>query len=513
MINANKEEALSEDEETRIIKDVQLKHFPKEVANIKTDFARSLRLFKDKRGVLRSEGRYKNAKWPAEQKHPILLPKDNEFTSKIIETTHTKNYHVGVSHTLALVRMKYWVPQGRAQVQKILRKCQQCKKYGGGPYKLPQMAALPEERINYQRAFQFIGLDCFGPLMCTNGSLEKRWVCLFTCLAVRAVHMEVVKDLSAEECLLAMRRFVASRGMPQLIISDNALQFKLTSDVLTSKYCIENQIRWKFIPELAPWFGGFYERLIGLVKHCMKRTIDKHLLNTNQLSTIIKEIEAVINTRPLTTVGTELEHIISPSDFLCAGGPLVMETSDNEFLPQSATVTKATLVEGWKRGQAILREFAKMFVDQYLTSLRNQRSTHKQSRIAVDVVPQIGDIVQLRKDSSRVHWKTGRVTEVIKGSDGKIRVAKVTMPSGDVFTRSIAHLYPLEINESEEVQNKESPQAITDNMAECIDQSEQVEVRETEAVPHRPARASALRAKDRMKQWTEQLMMCIFSVN
>lgn len=170
--------------------------------------------------------------------------------------------------------MKYWIPQGRSQVQKIIRKCQKCRKYGGGPCKVPQIATLPSERINYCTPFMYTGIDYFGPLTVINGTTERRWVCLFTCLAVRAIHLEVVNDLSSEECLLAIRRFVAVRGLPKSITLDNALQFKLTSDVLTNNYCKENQIAWKFIPKLAPWFRGFYERLIGLVKHCMQRTID-----------------------------------------------------------------------------------------------------------------------------------------------------------------------------------------------------------------------------------------------
>lgn len=119
------------------------------------------------------------------------------------------------------------------------------------------MPDLPEERVKLHQPFTFTGLDYFGPLFVKNTVSEKRWVCLFTCLTIRAIHLEVVKDLSAEECLLAIRRFVAVRGIPCLIISDNASQFKLTADVIISDYCIKNNVRWKFIPELAPWFGGF----------------------------------------------------------------------------------------------------------------------------------------------------------------------------------------------------------------------------------------------------------------
>lgn len=432
---------------------LQEEHFPKEVQGIKTDLARSLFLFKDELGLLRCGGRFQNTDWTDEKKYPILLPTNTEFTTKIVEAAHKDNYHVGVGHTLAIIRGKYWIVKGRSLVQRILKKCFSCRKEGGGPYQLPQMPPLPIERVKYSAPFTFTGLDYFGPLTVTDGTLQKRWICLFTCLAVRAIHMEVVNDLSAEECLLAIRRFVAVRGLPQAIISDNATQFKLTSTVLTSDYCIKNNISWRFIPELAPWFGGFYERLIGIVKNCLKRTLEKHLLNHGQLCTIIKEVEAVVNTRPLTTVGQELEHVLTPADFLKIGGPLVTDISDTEFL-ENATVTKENLVTGWKRGQNILQEYVKMFSSHYLTSLRERNHAHKQNRLAVKRIPKINDLVQIKNDNNRAHWKVGRITEVKMSSDGQIRVAKVTMPSGETLTRSIGHLYPLEL---EETQQPESP--------------------------------------------------------
>lgn len=296
------------------------------------------------------------------------------------------------------------------------------------------MPSLPAERVNYYAPFTYTGLDYFGPLTITADSKsEKRWVGLFTCLAVRAIHMEVVKDLSAEECVLALRRFVSTRGLPHYIISDNALQFKLTADVLTSPYCVVNEIKWKFIPERAPWFGGFYERMFGLVKHCLKRTLDKHILNSSQLRTIMKEVEAVVNSRPLTTVSGDLEHILKPSDFLLVGEPILTEASDKDML-ESATATKTSLVEGWKRGQTILDEFAKMFQNQYLTSLRERKNTHKQPRVVQNSVPKVGDTVQIKGDGNRVHWKVGKIVSLIEGSDGHIKVAKVLTATGETLT-------------------------------------------------------------------------------
>ncbi|XP_041985487.1 uncharacterized protein LOC121737823 isoform X2 [Aricia agestis] len=511
---------LPEDHIEEILR-IQLLYFPKETRGESTDLKRSLGLFLDTKGILRCGGRFQHADWPENQKHPILLPKDDQFTIKIIEKIHVLNYHVGVSHTLSAIRLHYWVPHGRSQVQKVLRRCQACRKQGGGPFKLPPMAQLPPERVRYQEPFSFVGIDYFGPLTVeTKGSNEKRWVCLYTCLAVRAIHLEVVQELTAEQCLLALRRFISTRGTPKMIMSDNALQFKLTSDVLINGYCIERGIKWKFIPELAPWFGGFYERLIGIVKSCLKRTLEKHILNDTQLCTIMKEVEAVVNSRPLTFVGSEPEHILTPADFLRNGGPLVMEATEEEFvLP--ATATKASLIEGWKRGQRILQEYVMMFKNNYLTSLRDRKHSHRQPRVVVDTIPKVGDTVQIKGDSNRSLWKVGKICAVIKGSDGQIRVAKVATSPNETLTRSIAHLYPLEVSDTEHKtppallrESDQLPTPPENNRTNIEPQFAQATVRETndsttsgvDASPSRPRRLAAQKARDKVKEWTSQLL-------
>lgn len=413
--------------EAEVIRRIQEEHFPEEAAGKETHLSRNLGLFKDGDGILRCRGRLTNTSWPYEQKYPALIPKDSTFTNDLINNTHITNYHVGTPHTLSLIRQRYWIPQGRAQVQKVLKKCPQCVKYGGGPYKLPPTPPLPSERVKYSTRFTYTGIDYFGPLFVDKASKKKRWVCLFTCLAVRAIHLEVVEDLSAEECLLAIRRFVAARGSPTMIVSDNAQNFKLIGEVLSGPYCIQNKIQWKFIPQLAPWHGGFYERLVALVKHCLKRTLEKQLLHDSQLLTVIKEVEAVINTRPLVRVGSDVEQVLRPSDFLSMGECLEPSFPTNEADTIEGTNTKVDLIGSWKRGQKILAEFQKIFQGQYLASLRERyKNSCKQPRVKSDREPKLGDIVQIKDDSNknRYNWKVGKIVSLIKSRDGQCRVAK-----------------------------------------------------------------------------------------
>ena len=165
--------------------------------------------------------------------------------------------------------------------------------------------------------FEYTGLDYFGPLYIKNylnvasggevPATKKVWVCLFTCFAVRAVHIELVEDMSAEEFLLCFRRFIARQGIPKQILSDNAKQFKtarsvlnkIWSDVVRSDEVIEfsatKGIEWKFIVNLAPWMGGLYERLVGVTKRALHKVIGSRCLSEKQLVTVLTEAETVVN--------------------------------------------------------------------------------------------------------------------------------------------------------------------------------------------------------------------------
>ena len=163
-----------------------------------------------------------------------------------MEYYHRRVLHSGVSQTLAQTRQEYWIPQGRALTKQILNSCLICKRTEGGPFAMPEMPPLPRERVARSAPFEFTGVDYFGPLYIkqfvqTSGHdtevvSKKVWVCLFTCLTVRAIHLELVRDMTAEEFILCLRRFMARRGVPCQIISDNAKQFKVAKSTLNKAW-------------------------------------------------------------------------------------------------------------------------------------------------------------------------------------------------------------------------------------------------------------------------------------
>ena len=194
------------------------------------------------------------------------------------------------------------------EVNKLLKKCLTGVRHQGGPCKMKPMAPLPKSKVTESLAFEHTGLDYFGPLhIKQNKERKKAWVHIFTCITVRAIHFELVEDMTSEQSLLALRRFVACRGKPNEIISDNAPHFKkntidnlwgnVISDPSIHTYLNNERIKWSFIIGLSPGMGEFYERLIGITKGSLRKSIGKLSLTSSQLQTVLSVVEAIVNTR------------------------------------------------------------------------------------------------------------------------------------------------------------------------------------------------------------------------
>ncbi|MBA4719447.1 MAG: transposase family protein [Nitrosopumilus sp.] len=180
-----------------------------------------------------------------------------------------------------------------------------------------------------QPPFTNTGVDFAGPLYIRYpGSTRsnKVWLCLFTCCVVRAVHLDLVPDMTTTAFLRCMKRFVARRGLPRRIVSDNAQTFKCAAKSITAmlsqqdvqQYLSGNKVQWVFNVEKAPWWGGIFERMIKSTKRCLRKVIGRAKLHYDELITALTEIEAVINSRPLTYLSPDnLEEPLTPSHFLC----------------------------------------------------------------------------------------------------------------------------------------------------------------------------------------------------
>ena len=333
---------------------------------------------------------------------------------------------------------------------------------------MPPMAPWPRSRVMKSSPFTFTGLDYLGPLYIKeNGRIHKTWVCLFTCLAVRAVHLELARNMSAEQFLLCLRRFIARRGQPTKILCDNASQFKLAKSTLDKawqkclldpdvlSYTASKGISWQFIVELAPWMGGAYERLVGLVKRILRKVLGKLSFTYDQPFTILTESEAVLNSRPLIFVGEDIDSgfALTTGDFLSlnpkTGTPeLQVDDIDPDYLPHVSTVQ--CLLDTWKKGQKHLNSFWQTWRDEYLLSLRERTQTHlKENRIRSQQTPKAGRIVLIKENLPRGTPRIGQIKELVSSRDSETRSAKAQLPSKKILSQTLNMLFPLECTEDE----------------------------------------------------------------
>ena len=292
----------------------------------------------------------------------------------------------------------------------------------------------------------------------------KVWVVLVTCLALRAIHLDLVLDLTADQFLLALRHFKSRRGTQKQPLSDNAPQFKVVDEVLLNtgsspvndesvKTYISNAgITWHFIPAYAPWMGGVYESMVGQVKRCLGKSLGSSRLTSVQLQTLLTEVQRAINTRALLYVEADQKSsTLSPADFLHMNtslGVQITSTDGNEdpdFLPISRPTTADDLLSVWKKGQKLLSEFWNLWKTQYLTSFRESHRARLSNRpSATAPSPTVGDLVQIHDTPSWESWKLGRITKLLPSRDGQVRAAYVQLANKTVIQRPLSTHYPLE---------------------------------------------------------------------
>lgn len=385
------------------------------------------------------------------QKKTILLPKDDHFTTLIIQKAHKETYHLGVPQTLTTLRQNFWIPKGRITVKSILNKCNTCKRIQTRPYKTPDPPDLPTERVTLTRPFKTVGIDYTGALTIKLGDKEhKVYIVLFTCASSRAVSLDIVEDLTANSFISAFRRFCAKHSTPTTVWTDNALYFKAGEQFLKqlaeeqTSYSNNKNINWKYIPVASPWYGSIWERSIQTVKNCLKKSIGRRQISLFELMTLLCEVENVVNNRPLTYVGDSLDEPepLTPNHLLKGEATnLLPEFCMRNDSDPDWTVESNELQIQFQKISEVKEIFKTKWEQEYLTSLRDKhkRTYGKEWNNSIKV----GDVVLIHSNLPRQFWALGRVSDLKPGDDGVVRVCELQTKSGKT-TRNITLLYPLE---------------------------------------------------------------------
>ncbi|XP_035227536.1 uncharacterized protein LOC118199725 [Stegodyphus dumicola] len=274
----------------------------KESLDLEHDRLKTLQVFKDDRGIYRVKTKIIYRKDSEDFLKPVVLSSKHKVVKRLIFSVHVKNCHAGSQILLNLLREKYWILNGRKTVKNIVANCTICKRYSSRNMETI-CAPLPENRVKDATVFQITGVDMAGPLFLKES--RKSWVLIFTCAVYRAVHFELITAASTDTFLMAFRRFIACRGRCTVVYCDNGSNFVGAANSLKDwnriqKHGVVNLINWKFNPPTAAWWGGWWERLIRILKDLLKRVLGKAHLNYEEMATALADCESVINLRPLT---------------------------------------------------------------------------------------------------------------------------------------------------------------------------------------------------------------------
>ena len=432
---------LLERAETLIIKSVQQEVYSEEFKCISTKQELSTRspLIKlnpiiDSSALLRVGGRIQKSGLEFNETNPIIIPTTHHVATLLVRHHHSKVQHQGRHFTEGAVRASgLWLVGAKRCIGKVLSNCVTCKKLRG-KVEEQKMCDLPAERLQSDPPFSYVGLDVFGPWEVsarrTRGghANAKRWAVLFTCLCTRAVHIEVVEEMSTSSFINALRRLFALRGQAKQLHSDRGTNFigacrelGMNTQVqgCVQKFLQDQKCAWVFNPPHSSHMGGAWERLIGVARRildCMLLQSGRARLTHEVLVTFMAEITAIINARPLVPVSSDPEH-----PFILTPSMLLTQRAGTTSTPQCDFSQNELLKHQWKRVQYLAEEFWNRWRKEYLTTLQ-PRQKWQQKRPDIKE----GDVVLLKeKQVRRNEWPMGVVVNTVLSKDGLVRKAEI----------------------------------------------------------------------------------------
>ena len=386
---------------------------------LKSSPLNKLHPFLDGDGLMRVGGRI--------DEHPYIVPHQHPISRAIAWYYHCRA-HVGTEWTLAVVRQEFWIVRARVLIKRLIHACVTCRKLYWKPCN-QKMADLPPERLQaYEPAFTTVGIDLFGPVIVKNYRSEiKRYGCIFSCMTTRAIHIEKVNSLEADSFINAFRRFVARRGKPRKVFSDNGLNLvggesemrKAREELVPAfakLYAVHQNIEWSFIPPMASHMGGAWERMVGLVKRVMKSVLlGECRLSDEVLETVLCEIEGIVNGRPLTKLSDDANDVtpLTPNHLLMLKG--------GSAVPPGRFDANDIYRRRWRHAQHLANTFWRKWVRMYLPELQRRcKWTDTKPNLSV------GDLVLITDmNTPRNLWPLALVVDATPGRDGLVRSVRL----------------------------------------------------------------------------------------
>ncbi|XP_055523135.1 uncharacterized protein LOC129717295 [Wyeomyia smithii] len=409
---------------------------------------RRLNPFLDPEGVLRVGGRLNLSQLPYQAKHPALLPSFHPFSLLIAQHYHHQMFHAGGRLLLSAIREEFWPLQGRKLAHNTVRRCFRCTRLDPVPAQ-QRIGQLPAHRLIPSRPFSVTGVDYAGPFYLKpihkRAAPAKAYLCLFICFATKAVHLELVSDLSTPGFLLALRRFIARRGRPAHIHSDNGKNFEGAKNDLNELFamlrkseenekiastCAAEGITWHLTPPKAPHFGGLWEAAVKVAKKHLYRQLGSSRVSFEDLSTILAQIEALMNSRPLLPMSDDPNDLaaLTPAHFLIGSSMLALPDPDHQHIPVNR-------LDHFQKLQLHVQKFWSHWRTEYLQEL--QRDTTMNPRNHTLLPGRL--VVVVDELQPPIRWPLARIVTTSPGPDGLTRVVSLRTARG-IITRPITKI-------------------------------------------------------------------------
>ena len=273
-----------------------------------------------------------------QSEYPIYVHGDHVLARKLVEEVHLKTLHGGVGMTIAGIREKYWISKLRRLAKQVIRSCHGCKKFQAVAFANTPPGNLPQDRTQGNIPFQMIGVDNAGPILYRSGKSGEGKACviLCSCSLMRAVYLELLEDMTTEQFIQSFKRLVARKRKPEKVYSDNGKTFisaakwvkrlKKLEDL--AHYLAKQDIKWQFNLPRAPWWGGQFERLIGLGKKSLFKVIRGAKLKFSELEEVLLDVEVALNNRPLSYVEDDLQFPVLTPNVMMFGKDNLLPTED-----------------------------------------------------------------------------------------------------------------------------------------------------------------------------------------
>ena len=308
---------------------------------------------------------------------------------------------------MAKVRERYWVPRFRRLVKKIRKGCHGCKRFQSKPYQTPPPGNLPTTRTQGSTPYQVLGVDFAGPIKYALKSKReaKAYLVLYACSLTRALHLDLVKSLDTQEFIVSLKRFIARRGRPEIIYSDNATTFQaagkwiqhIRKDEKLNDLLASLAIEWRFSLGRAPWWRGQFERLIGVFKNAFYKSIGNGFLSCTELEELVLDIEVTISNRPLSYLEDDIELPVLTPNAILHTNPTYLPELERHRIPDKDLRKRAKFLLKCKQ------EMWNRWTREYVRSCREQ---HRLSGAKKTTHPNVGDVVIIKEDQKpRNVWK------------------------------------------------------------------------------------------------------------